>query len=173
MIYHRCLQSPLLFQLASSPQFDRPTYLMCPPQWYDIDYVINPWMAGICIVRRAIRHSLNGKTCTRSCSALPTSGCCMRVRIARHGLRRSCGPGSSWDRGALQLRPSAASVARSGHLRRWFQDAGFLIWETPRETRLKVRAMLSSTRGQTFMGRTRGPYCQQSHRHIADAWQRR
>ncbi len=33
-------------QFRSSPQFDRPTYLMCTPQWYDIDYVINPWMAG-------------------------------------------------------------------------------------------------------------------------------
>ena len=19
---------------------------MCPPEWYDVDYVINPWMAG-------------------------------------------------------------------------------------------------------------------------------
>src|SRR5438874_8138754 len=33
-------------ELASLPHFDRPTYLMCPPEWYDVDYVINPWMAG-------------------------------------------------------------------------------------------------------------------------------
>ena len=32
--------------LASLPHFDRPTYLMCPPQFYDVNYVINPWMAG-------------------------------------------------------------------------------------------------------------------------------
>src|ERR1700710_1623550 len=32
--------------LTVSPHFSRPTYLMCPPQWYDVDYVINPWMAG-------------------------------------------------------------------------------------------------------------------------------
>ena len=31
---------------ASLPHFNRPTYLMCPPEWYDVDYVINPWMAG-------------------------------------------------------------------------------------------------------------------------------
>jgi N-dimethylarginine dimethylaminohydrolase len=24
----------------------RPTYLMCPPKLYDVNYVINPWMAG-------------------------------------------------------------------------------------------------------------------------------
>ena len=33
-------------ELASLPHFNRPTYLMCPPEWYDVDYVINPWMAG-------------------------------------------------------------------------------------------------------------------------------
>src|ERR1700754_1019066 len=32
--------------LTSLPHFNRPTYLMCPPEWYDVDYVINPWMAG-------------------------------------------------------------------------------------------------------------------------------
>src|ERR1700678_5242 len=31
---------------SSLPHFNRPTYLMCPPEWYDVDYVINPWMAG-------------------------------------------------------------------------------------------------------------------------------
>src|SRR5260370_6779421 len=32
--------------LVSLPHFNRPTYLMCPPEWYDVDYVINPWIAG-------------------------------------------------------------------------------------------------------------------------------
>src|SRR5579862_7186596 len=32
--------------LSATPQFDRPTYLMCPPEFYDVNYVINPWMAG-------------------------------------------------------------------------------------------------------------------------------
>jgi len=31
---------------ASTPQFTRPTFLMCPPEWYGVDYVLNPWMAG-------------------------------------------------------------------------------------------------------------------------------
>ena len=31
---------------ASLPHFDHPTYLMCPPEFYDVNYVINPWMAG-------------------------------------------------------------------------------------------------------------------------------
>src|ERR1700744_589387 len=31
---------------APPPHFSRPTFLMCPPEWYGVDYVINPWMAG-------------------------------------------------------------------------------------------------------------------------------
>ena len=31
---------------SALPNFDKPTYLMCPPEWYDVNYVINPWMAG-------------------------------------------------------------------------------------------------------------------------------
>ena len=31
---------------ASTPHFTRPTFLMCPPQWYGVDYAINPWMAS-------------------------------------------------------------------------------------------------------------------------------
>jgi len=31
---------------APTPQFTRPTFLMCPPEWYGVDYVLNPWMAG-------------------------------------------------------------------------------------------------------------------------------
>ena len=32
----------------------RPTFLMCPPRHYEVNYVINPWMAGN--VHRSSRH---------------------------------------------------------------------------------------------------------------------
>src|SRR6201995_4221551 len=32
--------------LASTPHYARPTVLMSPPEWYGVDYVLNPWMAG-------------------------------------------------------------------------------------------------------------------------------
>src|SRR3984893_19136081 len=38
--------SATVTSLAPAPHFDRPTYLMCPPEFYDVNYVINPWMAG-------------------------------------------------------------------------------------------------------------------------------
>jgi len=33
-------------QPAATPHFTKPTFLMCPPTFYDVNYVINPWMAG-------------------------------------------------------------------------------------------------------------------------------
>ena len=31
---------------AGMPQFRHPTLLMCPPRFFDVQYVINPWMEG-------------------------------------------------------------------------------------------------------------------------------
>jgi len=39
----------------------RPAYLMCPPKLYDVNYVINPWMAGnVHASSRTRAGSLNG-----------------------------------------------------------------------------------------------------------------
>lgn len=40
---------------APSTQFSRPTFLMCSPEWYEVRYVVNPWMAGN--VRRSTRDT--------------------------------------------------------------------------------------------------------------------
>jgi hypothetical protein len=37
-----------------TPVFNGPAFLMCPPTLYEVDYVINPWMAGN--VHRASRE---------------------------------------------------------------------------------------------------------------------
>jgi ornithine--oxo-acid transaminase len=57
------------------------------------------------------------------------------------------------------------------HLRRWLQEAGFLIWETPRETAFEGEgdAMFDADGKHLWIAhgvRT----CQHSHRHVADAW---
>ena len=31
---------------ADQVRFSQPTFLMCPPTLYDVQYVINPWMEG-------------------------------------------------------------------------------------------------------------------------------
>jgi N-dimethylarginine dimethylaminohydrolase len=58
------------------------------------------------------------------------------------------------------------------HLRKWLQDAGFLLWETPRETAFEGEgdALFDADGGHLWAAhgvRT----CRQSHRHVADAWQ--
>ena len=35
-----------LLRIERSPVFQEPTFLMCPPKMYDVNYVINPWMEG-------------------------------------------------------------------------------------------------------------------------------
>ncbi|HVJ67846.1 MAG TPA: amidinotransferase, partial [Caulifigura sp.] len=44
------------------PTFDRPTILMCPPDYYGIEYEINPWMSR--------SHAANVETAQRQWSGL-------------------------------------------------------------------------------------------------------
>ncbi len=37
---------PSLHRSEPAPVFKEPTFLMCSPKLYDVNYVINPWMAG-------------------------------------------------------------------------------------------------------------------------------
>jgi ornithine--oxo-acid transaminase len=57
------------------------------------------------------------------------------------------------------------------HLRRWLQDAGFLLWNTPRETSFEGEgdAMFDAD-GQHLWIAHGVRTCLHSHRHIADAW---
>src|ERR1700761_5552998 len=120
--------------LASLPHFNRPTYLMCPPEWYDVDYVINPWMAGN--LHRSSRdtafsqwkglyqnlqqiadvHLLHAR------KGSPDMVYVAHAALVQHGLA------------AISSFTHPQRQTEEKHLRRWFQDTGFLLWETPRET---------------------------------------
>jgi N-dimethylarginine dimethylaminohydrolase len=57
------------------------------------------------------------------------------------------------------------------HLRRWFQDAGFLIWDTPRETAFEGEGdALFNAAGDHLWAAHGVRTCRHSHRHVADAW---
>ncbi len=76
----------------------------------------------------------------------------------------------------MELQPFRASLIRSGrprngHLRQWLEDAGFLLWATPRETSFEGEgdALFDANGGHLWAAhgvRT----CKISHRHVADAW---
>lgn len=160
--------------LSSLPHFDKPTYLMCPPQWYDVNYVINPWMAGN--LHRPSRdtafaqwknlyHQLQRFGDIRLIhgqAGSPDMVFVGHAALVQHGIA------------ALSSFAHPQRQTEEPHFRRWFQSAGFLVWETPRETAFEGEgdALFDAT-GEHLWAAHGLRTCRQSHRHVADAWHTR
>jgi N-dimethylarginine dimethylaminohydrolase len=156
---------------ASLPHFDRPTYLMCPPEWYDVNYVINPWMAGN--LHQPARDTVFAQW--KSLYQTLQQVADVRLLHARQGS-----PDMVFVAHAALVQHGVAAVSsfahmqrqtEEPHLRKWLQDAGFLLWETPRETCFEGEgdALFDANGGHLWAAhgvRT----CRQSHKHVADAW---
>ena len=157
--------------LASLPHFNRPTYLMCPPEWYDVDYVINPWMAGN--IHRPSRDTafMQWKGLYQELRRIAD----VRLLHAREGA-----PDMVFVAHAALVQHGVAAVssfthpqrqAEEQHVRQWLEDAGFLLWATPRETSFEGEgdALFDANGGHLWAAhgvRT----CKISHRHVGDAW---
>lgn len=153
------------------PHFDTPTFLMCAPQWYDVNYVINPWMAGnlhrpdrdLAFSQwRQLHRQLQSIAEVRLIPAVagsPDMAFVGHAAVVQHGIA------------ALS---SFAHPERRGEeqpLRQWFQDHGFLLWETPRETAFEGEGdALFDQNGRHLWAAHGVRTCLQSHRHIAQAW---
>jgi len=157
---------------APSTHFSRPTYLMCSPEWFDVDYVINPWMAGN--VHRASRDTSFSQwkglyAALRQVADVkllhPRQGSPDMTFVA-HGAVVNSGVA------ALSSFAHAQRQPEEQHLRTWLEDAGFLIWETPRETCFEGEgdAMFDPLGRHLWLAHG-ARTCQYSHRHVADAWQ--
>ena len=153
------------------PHFDRPTYLMCPPQWYDVDYVINPWMAGnlhrpsrdrAFTQWRALYDSLHELAEVRVMQAQPGSPDMVFVAhtaAVQHGVA------------ALSSFAHPQRQAEEQHLRSWLESAGFLIWETPRETSFEGEGDAIFDAQRRLLWAAHGVRtCETCHRHLAAAW---
>ena len=156
---------------ASTPLFTRPTFVMCPPEWYGVDYVLNPWMAGN--VHRSCRdlafaqwkgfhNVLRGVADVRLLH--PEPGCPDMVYIGHaalvhHGVA------------AISSFHPMERRAESTYIRRWLASQGFLLWETPRETAFEGEGDLCFNDSGTALWAAHGVRtCKASHRHVADAW---
>ena len=153
------------------PHFDRPTYLMCPPEWYDVNYVINPWMAGnlhrpsrdLAFAQWKELHSrlqrLADIRLIPGQKGLPDMVFVGHSAVVQHGIV------------ALSSFAHPQRQAEERHLRRWFESAGFILWETPRETAFEGEgdALFNAT-GDHLWAAHGVRTCLQSHRHVADAW---
>lgn len=157
--------------LASTPHFTRPTYLMCAPQWYGVDYAINPWMAS------NLHRSSRDKAFTQWKALYlalqqvadvrllhPEPGCPDMTFLA-HGAAVHHGVA------ALSSFSHAERSEEVRHLRTWLEQHGFLLWHTPRETAFEGEGdALFSADGRTLWAAHGVRTCRSSHRHVADAW---
>jgi N-dimethylarginine dimethylaminohydrolase len=131
-----CATSTAAFATAISQPVDSEsaTFLMCPPHFYDVDYVINPWMAGNV---HASSHALAAEqwqnlydTVSRSAKVHlidPEPGSPDMVFTANAGLEHN---------GTVVL-SSFFHVERQGeeaYFRCWFSRAGYTVIEIPRAT---------------------------------------
>ena len=120
---------PVLNETVTSP-----TLLMCPPKWFDVQYVINPWMEGNLgkPVREragrqwAVLHTVLSQL-ARVLVVEPVSGLPDMVFTANAGLARE---------GIVALTSFAHRERQDeeGHFRQWFEAAGYKVIDVPRET---------------------------------------
>lgn len=148
-----------------------PTFLMCPPELYDVNYVINPWMEGN--VHRSCREQAMTqwqqlhRALTRHARVKlvePQSGFPDMVFTANAGLVH---------RGVVAL-SSFLHPERQGeepHFRKWFDDSGFGLREMPRSTPFEGEgdALFAVDSSCLWAGhgiRTR----QSSHQRLGETW---
>jgi ornithine--oxo-acid transaminase len=149
----------------------QPTFLMCSPKHYEVNYVINPWMAGN--VHRSSRQRATVQweqlySALRQIAQVrlvePQPGSPDMVFTANAGLVRD---------GIVAL-SSFHHRERQGeepHFRRWFSDSGFAVCDIPRLTPFEGEgdALFEPDGARLWAGhglRT----LEDSHRQLTDLW---
>ncbi len=147
------------------------SYLMCPPTLYDVNYVINPWMAANVHAssrERAARQWQNLHDALSEVAEValidPQPGSPDMVFTANAGLERN---------GIVAL-SSFVHAERQGeerHFRRWFVEAGYAVIDMPRSTPFEGEgdALFAADGSRLWAGY--GPRtAPSSHRALREAW---
>jgi N-dimethylarginine dimethylaminohydrolase len=149
----------------------QPTFLMCSPKHYEVNYVINPWMAGNVHRSSRQRATLQWKQLHSALRQIaqvhlvePQPGSPDMVFTANAGLVRD---------GIVAL-SSFHHRERQGeepHFRRWFSDSGFAVCDVPRVTPFEGEgdALFEPNGSRLWAGhglRT----LEDSHRQLIDLW---
>lgn len=154
-----------------APVFDEPTFLMCSPELYDVNYVINPWMAGN--VSRASRKQAAAQWEHLQCALNQVA----RVMLV---VPQPGWPDMVFTANAGLVRKGAVAVSRffhperrgeESHFRKWFNDVGFSVCEMPLATPFEGEgdALFEADGSRLWAGhgvRT----TQSSHSHLRDLW---
>ncbi len=155
----------------ATTHYERPTFLMCSPEWYDVGYVINPWMAGN--LHRPTRDRAFAQW--RELYSALKRFADVKLLHPRQGSpdMTFVAHGAVLNFGVAALASFAHTERQSeeAHLRQWLEHEGFLIWETPRETAFEGEGdALFSHDGRRLWAAHGARTCRYSHRHVADAW---
>jgi ornithine--oxo-acid transaminase len=144
---------------------------MCPPKFYEVSYVINPWMAGNVHASSQVVAAAQWSCLYEAVSRLadvvlvePQRRLPDMVFTANAGLEHD---------GTVVL-SSFIHVERQGeeqHFRRWFEDAGYAVVNVPHEAPFEGEgdaffAIDGSCLWAGYGLRT----SQASHRYLKDAW---
>jgi ornithine--oxo-acid transaminase len=121
-----------LASLTPSVASTRPTYLMCPPKLYDVNYVINPWMAGNIHASSRERAALQWKNLYEALTEIadvelvePQPGSPDMVFTANAGLEHN-------GIVALSSFYHPERQDEEQHFRRWFSTTGYTIFDISR-----------------------------------------
>jgi N-dimethylarginine dimethylaminohydrolase len=149
----------------------RPSYLMCPPRLYDVNYVINPWMAGNVHASSRERAAAQWQNLYEAIVEIaevelidPQPGSPDMVFTANAGLERD---------GIVAL-SSFFYAERQGeetHFRKWFEQAGYDVVDIPRSTPFEGEgdALFSSDGTRLWAGH--GPRtAAASHSKLGKVW---
>ena len=157
--------------MPGTAHFARPTFLMCSPEWYDVGYVINPWMAGNLHRPTRDRAFAQWRELHSAVKLLadvkllhPRAGSPDMTFVA-HGAVINFGIAALASFAHAERQPEEA------HLGQWLEHEGFLLWQTPRETAFEGEGdMLFSPDGSRLWAAHGARTCRYSHHHVADAW---
>jgi ornithine--oxo-acid transaminase len=159
--------------LPNKPYLVKPraAFLMCPPTLYDVDYVINPWMAGNVHTSSRTRAAEQWQHLYEAVSKIarvelvePEPGSPDMVFTANAGLEHN---------GIVAI-SSFFHPERQGeepYFRRWFQQAGYKLVDIPRATPFEGEgdALFATAGGCLWVGH--GPRTALScHRMLHDIW---
>jgi ornithine--oxo-acid transaminase len=150
----------------------RPAFLMCPPKLYEVDYVINPWMAGNVHASSRARAAEQWQRLYEEVSRVaeveliePQPGSPDMVFTANAGLERD---------GIVALSSffHPERQAEENHFRDWFRSAGYIVLNIPRSTPFEGEGdALFSTDGTRLWAGYGPRTAAASHHHLAEAWE--
>ena len=158
-------------QPAATPHFTKPTFLMCPPTYYDVNYVINPWMAGNL-------HRSSQANAASQWKGLHDAIC--QVADVELVEPQPGVPDMVFTAGAALVLHGVAVLSSFFHrerrneeryFREWLLQHGFLVMDTRRETPFEGEgdALFEAEGSRLWAGHGQRS-CDCSHRALEENW---